>query len=84
MKPHYKTAGEAMHAAGGSVMKWDEIPEYVRSDYEHTAQTFLASEWGESDPEPFCSECARSGHATADCPFPARHVPMFPELETNA
>ena len=31
-----------------------------------------------------CAECATTGdHATADCPFPARHVPMFPELESN-
>ena len=27
-----------------------------------------------------CDECATTGqHATADCPFPARHIPLFPE-----
>ena len=27
-----------------------------------------------------CHECATTGqHATADCPFPARHIPLFPE-----
>lgn len=27
-----------------------------------------------------CHECATTGqHATADCPFPHKHVPLFPE-----
>ena len=31
-----------------------------------------------------CDECASTGdHATADCPFPARHVPLFPEMEAK-
>ena len=29
-----------------------------------------------------CHECATTGqHDTASCPFPHRHVPLFPELE---
>ena len=32
----------------------------------------------------WCDECATKGlHATTACPFPAKHVPMFPELEAN-
>ena len=31
-----------------------------------------------------CHECATTGqHDTADCPFPARHIPLFPELEND-
>ena len=27
-----------------------------------------------------CDECATTGqHSTAECPFPAKHIPLFPE-----
>lgn len=32
-----------------------------------------------------CDECATTGdHSTADCRFPHKHVPLFPELEHSA
>lgn len=82
MSQHYKTAGEALQGAivqntgplTQSVLKVTSDP----NKWERVAQTFLASEWGESEPEPYCHECSRTGHATADCPNPT--PPLFPEL----
>ena len=31
-----------------------------------------------------CDECGTTGdHATADCKFPTKHIPLFPELESK-
>ena len=79
MPIQFKSAGEALHSAVGFGPDWVKCDDGVQREYETIAQTFLASEWGES--ETLCSECGQRGtHRTEDCPFPKTPL-LFAELE---
>ena len=82
MPTHYKTAGEALFSViNGSEFEWDSQPRLAKDAYEHDAQRFLASEWGES--ETLCSECGQRGtHRTDECPFPKTPL-LFAEMENT-
>lgn len=74
MTTHHKTASEALKAAVSSAFEPNQTGDF----WENVAQTFLASEWGESDPS--CSECGQRGtHRTEDCPFPKTPL-LFADL----
>lgn len=80
MPTHYKTAGEAFMAASEMVYSTAPGPTHAES-WENAAQTFLRSEWGES--ETLCSECGQRGtHRAEDCPFPKTPL-LFAEMENT-
>ena len=81
MPIQFKTAGEAMHAAMPGFLAWSNLTNRDKAYYETIAQTFLRSEWGES--ETLCSECGQRGtHRTEECPFPKTPL-LFAELEND-
>ena len=81
MPKQFKSAGEALYAAMEFGSEWTSWDDAVRGAYERIAQTFLRSEWGES--ETLCSECGQRGtHRTEECPFPKTPLP-FAEMEND-
>ena len=81
MPTQFKSAGEALYGASPKFNEWENLNKPDRDYYEQVAQTFLASEWGES--ETLCSECGQRGtHRTEDCPFPKTPL-LFAEMESE-
>ena len=77
MPIQFKSAGEALMAA----VRHEPYSPSTVEFWEIAAQTFLASEWGES--ETLCSECGQRGaHRTEECPFPKTPL-LFAELENT-
>ena len=79
MPIQYKSAGEALIAAVDHLGYWEDLSPHIQAKYEQIAQTFLRSEWSQS--ETLCSECGQRGtHRTEECPFPKTPL-LFAELE---